>query len=410
MARRYQRGSLQLVALKDGTEIWEGRFREEVILPDGRVRRPQRRIQVGTIHQFRTKSLAWRAFQPHVDRANAAFVPAEIATSGLQQPINQKAMVPFKVLAEKWLNEVLPNKGNGKYSNRETAKSHLNKWLYPAFGSTPLGDIRSEGVHAFFQSMKGKAGNKTARNVKNTLAGILRNAKDWEYITHNPLAGVTLPRYKPARKQAYSLEHCAAILANVSKRYFVVVFFLAETGLRSGEMIIEIPDVDLVERKITIRQAIWHGEIDTPKTDSGTRSFHISERLTKMLIEYIGDRKTGPVFASRTGTPIDIHNFCSRGLAAARRAANVGYGDIHTFRHFNATLMDSLKVPGAVKRLRLGHAGVTVTEGYEDVIEKDDQAAAEQIAIMIWTHLEPKLCPSCAPIGHNLPKGHSKGL
>jgi len=172
-----------------------------------------------------------------------------------------------------------------------------------------------------------------------------------------------------------------------------MVFFLAETGVRSGEMIIEIPDVDLVERKITIRQAIWRGEIDTPKTDSGIRGFHISERLTKMLIEYIGDRKTGPVFASRTGTPIDMHNFCSRGLAAARKAANVGCGDIHTFRHFNATLMDSLKTPGAVKRLRLGHAGVTVTEGYEDVIEKDEQAAAEQIASMIWTHVEPKLCP-----------------
>ncbi len=118
--------------------------------------------------------------------------------------------------------------------------------------------------------MKGKAGTKLARNVKNTLAGILTNAKDWEYITHNPLAGVTLPRYRPAKKQAYSLEHCSAILANVSKRYFVVVFFLAETGVRSGEMIIEIPDVDLVERKITIRQAIWRGEIDTPKTDSGS--------------------------------------------------------------------------------------------------------------------------------------------
>ena len=127
-----------------------------------------------------------------------------------------------------------------------------------------------------------------------------------------------------------------------------------------------------------------------------------------MLAKYIGARKTGPVFASRRGTPIDINNFCRRGLACARKAANVGYGDIHTFRHFNATLMDSLKIPGAVKRLRLGHAGVTVTEGYEDVIDRDEQAAAEQIAGTIWTHLEPKLCPSCAPIGHNCPTVYRK--
>ena len=214
---------------------------------------------------------------------------------------------------------------------------------------------------------------------------------------------------------AFDSESYPAVLGfgesqNVWKRYFVLVFFLAETGVRSGEMIIEIPDVDLFNRKITIRQAIWHGEVNTPKTDSGIRSFHISERLAKMLTEYIGDRKTGPVFASRVGTPIDIRNFCSRGLAAARKAASVRYGDIHTFRHFNATLMDSLNIPGAVKRRRLGHAGVNVTEGYEDVIQKDDQDVAEQIAGTIWTHLEAKLSPSCAPIGHNLPKGLSQRL
>jgi hypothetical protein len=215
MARRYQRGSLQLVTLTDGTEIWEGRFRDEIVLSDGRVRRPQRRVRLGTKQEFRTRGLAWRAFQPHVDRANAACVPAEIAISGLPQIINLKAMVPFKALAEKWLAEVLPNKGEGKYSTSETAKSHLNKWLYPAFGSKPLGDVRSEDVHTFFQSMKGEVGTKLARNVKNTLAGILGIAKDWEYISHNPLAGVTLPKYKPAKKRAYTLEHCAAILANV---------------------------------------------------------------------------------------------------------------------------------------------------------------------------------------------------
>jgi hypothetical protein len=186
-----------------------------VYLPDGRVRRSHRRIQVGTKQQFRTRSLAWRAFQPHVDRANAAYVPAEVTSSGSPQPINPRAMVSFKTLAEKWLAEVLPNRGEGKYSTRETARSHLDRWLYPAFGNRPLGDIRGEDVHAFFQSMKVKAGTKLALNVKNTLAGVLTIAKDWEYITHNALAGVTLPKYKPAKKQAYSLDHCAAILANV---------------------------------------------------------------------------------------------------------------------------------------------------------------------------------------------------
>jgi hypothetical protein len=34
----------------------------------------------------------------------------------------------------------------------------------------------------------------------------------------------------------------------------------------------------------------------------------------------------------------------------------------------------------------------------ENVIDRDEQAAAEQIAGTIWTHLEPKLCPDRAQL------------
>jgi hypothetical protein len=64
---------------------------------------------------------------------------------------------------------------------------------------------------------------------------------------------------------------------------------------------------------------------------------------------------------------------------AAPKAANVCFGDIHTFGHLSATLMDSLKIPGAVKRLCIGHAGLTVADTYSSVIQKDDRSAAEQI-------------------------------
>lgn len=122
---------------------------------------------------------------------------------------------------------------------------------------------------------------------------------------------------------------------------------------------------------------------------TGIRTFHISTQLTDLLSDVIGERTSGPVFVSRTGTPIDMHNVRNRALAKAREAAGLDYGDVHTFRHFNATLMDSLNVPMAVRRLRLGHAGVSVTDGYTEVIERDDRAATERIAALISEHLDP---------------------
>jgi hypothetical protein len=46
---------------------------------------------------------------------------------------------------------------------------------------------------------------------------------------------------------------------------------------------------------------------------------------------------------------------------------------------FNATAMDSLHIPMAVLRMRLGHADVSITDGYTNAVERDDEEAAEKI-------------------------------
>jgi integrase len=388
MARRFQVGSVQLHRLKNGTEIWQGRFWDDVPMPDGSVRRVRRKVALGSKQELRSERLARRALQPFVDRANTNYVPVEQQTAN---PVpsnspNPKVMTSFEAFADKWEREVLIH---SKHSTRETARSHLSKWLSPAFGKTPLGDIRGEAVQLFFNSMKGKTSAKTTRNVRNTLASILGQAHAWEYISHDPLAGLRLPKYKPAKKRAYTVEQVGKIIANSPARYQRLFYFLSETGVRAGEAAIEIPDIDLANQTITVCRAIWRGHMDTPKTDAGIRTFHISIRLTKLLTEEIGERTSGPVFVSRTGKPLDMHNVRLRALAKAREAAGLDYGDVHTFRHFNATVMDSLNVPMAVRRMRLGHAGASVTDGYTDAIEKDDKSAADKIAALISSHLDP---------------------
>ena len=83
-----------------------------------------------------------------------------------------------------------------------------------------------------------------------------------------------------------------------------------------------------------------------------------------MLAETIGDRTSGPVFESRNSTRVDMHNICNRVLRKARQDASVEFGDMHTFRHFNATVMDSLHIPMAVRRMRLGHADVDLLPSF----------------------------------------------
>ena len=101
-----------------------------------------------------------------------------------------------------------------------------------------------------------------------------------------------------------------------------------------------------------------------------------------------------------------MKNLRNRALRPALKAAGVEYGDLHTFRHFNATAMDSLRVPGAVKRLRLGHSDGSITDSYTDAIERDDKAAAEQIAALIAGAAE-SLRPSCVVEGRTTTSTHA---
>ena len=231
--RRFQTGTVKLETLKDGRQQWEGRYREDVQQPDGTVRRVERKVVLGSKQDLPSERMARRALQPYLDKANKAVVPVEPNNANPVSTYvpNAKALVSFEAFAARWAEEILVH---SKYSQQETAKCHLRKWLLPAFGKVALGDVRAEAVQRFFDSIKGKTSAKLIRNVRNTLASILRQAKAWEYVHHEPLVGLTLPRYEPTKKPAYKVEDIAKILANANGQGRVL-YALAETGLRAGE-------------------------------------------------------------------------------------------------------------------------------------------------------------------------------
>jgi integrase len=406
MARRYSRPKARLCTRKDGSKFWETRFWRYELRSDGIEERTHPRIIVGNLEDFPTQRLANREAQRLHDDAAKSFTPAEQPNNLNLFPAhnpNPKALVSFEVFADRWEQEIAIHQ---KFSTRETARHHLNKWLLPHFGKMRLGDVRAEAVQLFFNAMRNKGSTKLIRNVRNTLTSILRQARVWEYITHDPTNGLVLPKYKPTKKRAYTVEQVAQIIANAKERYRTLYYFLAETGVRSGECALDIADVDLANRTVGISQAVWRGHTDTPKTDSSVRVFHISARLAEMLAGQIGNRSGGPVFVSRNNTPLDLHNLLNRNLKPLLLKLGLGFGDLHTFRHFNATVMDSLRVPDAVKRRRLGHGDSSITHGYEDAFDSDDKAASEKISASILNNLE-SLYPDCTLGGYTLTSAHS---
>jgi integrase len=96
-----------------------------------------------------------------------------------------------------------------------------------------------------------------------------------------------------------------------------------------------------------------------------------------------------------------------------KRAASVG---LHSFRHANATAIDSLCIPQQVRKQRLGHSGNSVTENYTHTFTKDERDAAEKLGEFFgtgWPEVgEKKLIsfPNLSQKEEGLPIGDSEAL
>jgi len=96
-----------------------------------------------------------------------------------------------------------------------------------------------------------------------------------------------------------------------------------------------------------------------------------------------------------------------------KRAASVG---LHSFRHANATAMDSLCMPQQVRKQRLGHSGNSVTENYMHTFTQDERDAAEKLGEFFgtgWPEVGEKKVisfPNLSQKEEGLPIGGSEAL
>ena len=357
--RRFQRGSV--FKNRAGT-VWLGMFTEYVLDSNGVERRKRRQIVLGSVRKPDgtevRKREAQRLLQPFVDRANAS----------LAEPARQHRTIAFDAFAEIWKRDYL---SLSKPSTQSTMRSQVKR-LVTAFGKGEMRSIGAGDLQRIIAAMQAEElESKTIRNLWTTVRLVWDAALAQGYVDR-PLPKPKLPRTAGKTPRYFRLEDAAKIIAHASGEHRVLYWLAAETGLRAGELA-GLRLADLGPDRIRVKQAVWHGRIQTPKTSNAVRVIAISPQLGAMLsrqAERQREKRHDFLFTASTGSPLDASLFRQRKLRPMLRKLKISEAGFHAFRHFNASLLSSLRVPLKVIQERLGHA------------------AAGSLTLDIYTHTE----------------------
>jgi integrase len=352
--------------------VWVGRYREDLREPSGEVRRVERSEILGTLADYPTKKLARRALDVIIDRLNAPNYRA-------------KPLITIEQFAEKWKYLVLVNH---KPSTQLGVRSVLKKHIIPELGNVQLKNFDAEAAQRFVSSLALSA--KSVRNAYLTLRMLWKSAKAWGYISHDPFDGIVLPKREPRHAASFSLEEVQRILAAAAEPQKTFYWLAAETGMRAGELAgISIDDLDLAGEMLKVKQSVWRGKIQTPKSECAVRSLALSPELAEHLRDFLVTWKPNParlVFATRNGTPWDCGLLVKRKFHRLLDTLGIRRCGLHAFRHAAASIMDRLDTPLKTRQARLGHADPMLTlQTYSHAAGEDDRRIAVQLGRVLST-------------------------
>ena len=375
MARnRYQRGRIFL----DGKnkDKWAGRYREDVIGTDGKIRRVRRYVILGTKRELPTKRLAGRRMDTLLSRINGLdYRPGRAAT--------------FSEFIEEWKALVLTTQ---KPSSARAVRSHLKCYILPELGNVRLDQFGVESQQKFITRMPERANEKTVSrktvlNVLGTLSAILTTARNWGYNCERiDTKKLRLPaRGVKHETPSFTPDQLRQILDLAQEPWRTMFTVLTLDGLRAGEVLgLKWEDIDFERSLLHIRRTAWYGKIQTAKSESSETALPIPTSLLELLKNYRTVWKpndAGFLFATRNGRPPSSNNVVEYRLWTILDALEIPRCGLHAFRHAHtALLLDSGATPKVVQR-QLRHADARTTlQIYGHVVGDAHREAVEKVA------------------------------
>jgi integrase len=305
-----------------------------------------------------------------------------------------KGKVGFAEWAERWFKTT----ADLKPGTRRTYRQLVDNQVLPHFGAATLAGIDTLAVREWVAALvESGLSPSRIRNAHQVLSQVLAAAVEGGRLARNPAAGVRLPKRVDREMLFLDAGQVEALADAIGPHYRVLVYFLAYTGLRFGEVVaLKVKRLDLlrgrcqvVESATEVGSALVWGQT---KTDE-RRIVRLPRFLVELLGEHLAGRAHGPddlVSTAPMGGPLRERKFLHGQLKpAAGRAGLSETLRAHDLRHTAASLL--IRESASVKAVQrsLGHKSAVMTldryghlwpDELEDLAERLDRARAAALA------------------------------
>ena len=271
--------------------------------------------------------------------------------------VKQNTGVTFREQSELWLQHSLNRKRQPiRATSGEDIQRALDKWILPELGDLPLFETaKYPPMRRLLERMSSGLSPKTVNTYFRIAAAVVASAEDEDGNVLYPRKWdpekLDLPLVDPKTQRRPTIdEKTMTFLASCRKPNERMLFILCgATGMRIGEVLgLEIDKhfADDFTRILVRQQARGTALTNEVKTKNAIRDIDVYPEVAILIRKFVGTRKAGLLFASKTGKPLSKSNIArNRILYPILQALGVDRGGAHVFRRFRATWLRKQKTP-----------------------------------------------------------------
>lgn len=278
-----------------------------------------------------------------------------------------------------------------KRSTAATSENRINHHLKIAFSDRRLCDLGLKELQEFLNSKAESLSRSTVSHLRWDLRAIFRLAQAEGLIDGDPTPALFTPRKATASQgRVLSREQVEPYLGALEMRERVIAQLALFSGMRPGEILaLQRRHVSDDCRSATVEQRLYRNDIDTPKTDSSTRTVAIPPRTAQLLKEWTQLVPNSPeawVFASENAAkPLWRDNLWRRHMKPRLEKIELGWADFQVLRRTHASLGHDAGIDPKVAADQRGHGIGVALDVYTKAALSKRAEAAKQLEEAVLT-------------------------